>query len=198
VTASEELESRIRERLAAGDRDGAVTLAIRGYGPEILGFLIGTSRSEDVAAEVFSQLCEDLWTGIASFRGESSLRTWAYVLARHAAERHRRDPYRRRAVPLSAHSALSALHAEVRESTATHLKSEVREAALRLRRELEHDDQMLLVLRIDRRLAWEDVARVFAGPGASSAEIKKHSAALRKRFERIKAELKKRAVGESR
>jgi hypothetical protein len=57
---------------------------------------------------------------------------------------------------------------------------------------------MLLVLRIDRRLAWDDVARVFAGPGASSAEIKKHSAALRKRFERIKAELKKRAVGESR
>jgi RNA polymerase sigma-70 factor (ECF subfamily) len=198
VAASEELESGIRERLGAGDRDGAVTLAIRGYGPEILGFLTSTLRNPDVAAEVFSQLCEDLWNGIAGFRGESSLRTWAYVLARHAAERHRRDPYRRRAVPLSAHSALSALEAEVRESTATHQKSEVREAALRLRRELDPDDQTLLVLRIDRRLPWDDVARVFAGPGASSAELKKQAAALRKRFERLKTELKKRAVGDRR
>jgi RNA polymerase sigma-70 factor (ECF subfamily) len=196
VAVDEALEARIRERLHAGDRDAAVTLAIRGYGPEILGFLTTTLRNGDVAADVFSQLCEDVWNGIGGFRGESSLRTWAYVLARHAAERHRRDPYRRRAVPLSAHPSLSALEAEVRQSTATHQKSEVREAASRLRQELSEDDQTLLVLRIDRRLPWDDVARVFAGPGAATAEVKRHAAALRKRFERLKAELRKRVAGE--
>lgn len=197
MSGSDQLEAEIRDRLAKGERDAAITVAIRGYGPELLGFLVATSRSDDVAAEIFSQLCEDLWTGILSFRGESSFRTWAYVLARHATYRHKRDPYRRRAVPLSAHSALSRLEAEVRKSTATHQRSEVRQAVARLRQELDPDDQALLVLRIDRRLPWDDVARVFAGPGAAADDLKRQAAALRKRFERLKASLRERARKEA-
>ena len=55
------------------------------------------------------------------------------------------------------------------------------------------DDQTLLIMRIDRELAWSEIALVMsdAEPGAlSEAQLKRQSAALRKRFERLKQELR--------
>ena len=48
---------------------------------------------------------------------------------------------------------------------------------------------MLLVLRVDRGLSWSDIAEVLAEQ-SESAPARKDTAALRKRFERVKARLK--------
>ncbi len=140
---SAEVEQRIRECVQQGDSEQAVTLGIRTYGPEIVGFLVATERDATIGAEVFSQFCEDLWRGIGTFRGDSSFRTWAYTLARHAGHRYHRDPYRRRGVALAQHPELADLADKVRSSTLTHLKSEVRDAVSRLRDKLEPDEQAL-------------------------------------------------------
>lgn len=187
-------EERIRARHAAGDLAGATTLAVETYGPEVFGFLHALARDEDVAAEAFSTFAEDLWKGLPRFRWESSLRTWTYALARNALHRVRRDPARRagRLVPLSDVGGVSGLAAAVRSVTSPHLRTEVKDAFARLREELDPDDHALLILRVDRKLSWREIAR--AMPDEQGDDGEKRAATLRKRFERAKAQLRELAL----
>jgi RNA polymerase sigma-70 factor (ECF subfamily) len=97
-------------------------------------------------------------------------------------------------VPLD-DSGVEALVAQVRSRTATFLRTETRDKIARLRAALDPDDQTLLILRINRGLAWRDIARVLTpdGDATTPAALDKRAAALRKRFERLKTELKERA-----
>lgn len=180
-------EERIRQLLATGDLRGAATETIQWLGPEVLGYLMATVKSEADAAEVLSQWAEDLWRGLEGFRGESSLRTWSYKIAYHAAARFARDPYRQRAQRFET-SMASRVADEVRRSSA--LRQDLRERQLAaLRAELDPDERTLLILRLDRGLAWREVAQVLAGEGEKPAE----EFTLRKRFERIREKLEKKA-----
>ena len=186
------LEPRIRAAADAGDWARAATVALEGYGPEVLGFLVTMTRSAVDASDAFSIFSEGVWRGLPKFRWESSFRTWAYRLARRAVWRLRRDPHRRRAVPLS-DAGVSAVVEQVRSQTATFLRTETRDKVAKLRESLEPDDQALLVLRVDKKLPWRDIARVLTeddDDAPSAAELDKKAATLRKRFERLKAEIK--------
>ena len=189
-----EIEDEVARLRSSGDFDAATTVALRGYGPEVLGFLAAIAKSEADARDAFSEFSEDLWRGIARFAGESSLRTWAYTIARRALWRVLNDPRRRpeRNVPLSQAGVVERVVAEVRESTMTHLRTEVKDRFAELRASLPAEDQTLLVLRVDRELPWRDIARVMhAGPGElDDAALERDAAALRKRFERVKARLR--------
>lgn len=183
----EALEQAIHDKHQAGDLDGAATLAIETYGAELFGFLQALARDEDVAAEAFSTFAEDLWKGLPKFRWESSLRTWCYALARNALHRVRRDPARRAArnVPLShVGSTMSGLAAAMRTATAQHLRTDVKDRFAELRARLDPEDHALLILRVDRKMSWRDIAR--AMQGEETEELEKRAAALRKRFERAK------------
>jgi len=188
--ARAELERGLREEHEAGRIASAATLAIREYGPEVLGFLVAVLRSNEDAAEVFAQFCEDLWAGLPRFRWDSSLRTWAYTLARHAAYAFRRDPHRRRRVGLSEHPEVAELEMQARTATATWLRSDVKNRVSRLRASLEPDDQALLILRVDRQMSWNDVALVMGGED----DLSRRATALRKRFERVKDRLRALAI----
>jgi RNA polymerase sigma-70 factor (ECF subfamily) len=88
--------------------------------------------------------------------------------------------------------AWADLAAEVRSRTATYLLTEVKDQVRALRDRLTPDDQAILVLRVDRDLPWRDIARIMADEGESltEPELVRRAAALRKRFERIKDELR--------
>src|SRR5262245_4732889 len=92
-----EVEAELGALLAERAFDRAATRALEAYGAELFGFLIHLLDSQPDAAEVFSQVSEDLWNGLPQFSGQCSLRTWLYVLGRHAAARFRRSPWNRRA-----------------------------------------------------------------------------------------------------
>lgn len=190
VDARAALERSIRERCEAGDFDRATATALRGYGPELFGFLVSILRGPDPAAEAFSLLGEDIWRGLPKFGWASSFRTWAYTLARNAASRygkgqHRRDRGR---APVSQLSV--ELAAEVRSATATYLRTEQKDRFTALREALPEEDQTLLILRVDRGLAWEDLARVMLDdPDATPEALKRESARLRKRFQLVKEKL---------
>ena len=173
------LEERIHQAWTAGDLAGAATCAIEGYGPEIMGFLYALARSETAAGDAFSMFCEDLWRGLASFRWESSFRTWAYTLARNALHRLRRRPA---AQTVALTPLIEQLAAPVRTTTLSYLRTERKDQLARLRAGLDEDDRTLLILRVDRGLSWSEVAKVMAGEGGDGPT----AAALRKRFERIK------------
>jgi RNA polymerase sigma-70 factor (ECF subfamily) len=173
-------EGRIAAALDAGDRAGAATLALRAYGPPILGYLHAIVRDDGDAREAYSMFSEDLWDGIGGFRRECSMKTWAYKLAWNAACRLRSSPYRRRGRRLRT-SELAALAEEVRSSFSTRREAERADALRRLRERLSPEEQSLLTLRIDRGLSWNEVAIVMSAGGESLA-----AAALRQRYQRLK------------
>jgi RNA polymerase sigma-70 factor (ECF subfamily) len=185
-----EIEAAIAALLDAGDLAGAATLALREYGPELLGYLCAVLRDEDQAADAFSRFAEDLWKGLGSFRRDSTVRTWAYRVAWNAACDELDDPFRRRGRRLDSEE-VSALVAAVRSSSAEFLKDGARQRLDALRASLLPDEQTLLVLRLDRGLSWREVAEVLSRPDRPLDE-----AAARKRFERLKDKLSEKVRGD--
>jgi RNA polymerase sigma-70 factor (ECF subfamily) len=187
-----ELEVRIRDLRASGDLRAAAATAVSGYGPEVLGFLDTVLRDHEAAREVFSQACDDLWRGLPSFEGRSSMRTWFYVLARHAASRRRRVFRReRRCGPLS--EVADGLAAHSRAATPWYLGTTARRGVRAIRDALPDSDRALLVLRVDRQLSWLDIALIFA-PKVDGTAHTRVAARLRKRFQSIKADIRERAL----
>src|SRR5882672_8202056 len=70
------IESDVRARAQAGDHTGAIAALVKGYGPEIYGYLAGVLRSpritDDDLGDVFAMFCEDVCRGLPAFRFESS------------------------------------------------------------------------------------------------------------------------------
>jgi RNA polymerase sigma-70 factor (ECF subfamily) len=184
------LEQEILRLVATGEHGDAASLAIRQLGPQVLQYLRAVLRDGDDADDAFSRFAEGLWTSIANFRGDGSLKAWAYRIAWHAALRVAQDPYRKRRDLLQT-TAASRLAAEVRSRTSIELEARAQERIERLRRELAPEEQTLIILRFDRELSWREVAQVLEEEGSPVDE-----AALRKRFERLKQRLRERAVAE--
>jgi RNA polymerase sigma-70 factor (ECF subfamily) len=181
------LEEDIAEALARGDADRAASEAIRGYGPQILGYLTRVLGSADDAADAFSLFSEQLWRGMRGFEGRSTVRVWAYRVAWSAAMRVAEDGWRRRRERLRT-SMASRIAAEI-VTTASRAAGGEDAGLERLREALVPEERSLLVLRVDQRLSWREVAEVMRGEGAQVDE-----AALRKRFERVKRKLRELAA----
>jgi RNA polymerase sigma-70 factor (ECF subfamily) len=98
-------------------------------------------------------------------------------------------------VPLSRIPEIARLADRVRTETAVHLRSEVKSQMRKLREQLPLDDQTLLILRVDKDLAWEDVATVLASTDAPLGpdELTRETARVRKRFQLVKEKLKRMA-----
>jgi len=194
-------EAGIRAACEAGDAESAVTLLLEMYADELLTFLIARLGDRSHAEEAFSMLAEDLWLGLPRFEFRSSVRTWSYTVARHAAARYARAPALRkeRNLTLSKNVRLSQLVDSLRSRTEVYRRSEVKNEVRALRDQLEPDDQMLLILRVDRQMAWRDLAWVMSGsddpsqPDLDDTTLAREAARLRKRFERVKGELRRLA-----
>jgi RNA polymerase sigma-70 factor (ECF subfamily) len=191
----EDREARARALCQEGKPDEATAEALRLYGREVLSFLVSLHREETAASDVFSDFSEELWKSMKTFRWQCSLRTFCYTIARRAAWRHRHDPKRRpeRNVPLSQTSAVSKLANEVRSETAAYMRAESKSKLARIRETLTHEDSALLTLRVDKQLAWNEIATVMLEEKDGDAEdaevVKRESARLRKRFEILKKKL---------
>ncbi len=157
------LDKRVRALLDQGRTRDAAALAIRELGPPVLGYLTALLRNDSDAREVFSQFAEDLWKGLPGFRGESSLRGWAYRIAWHASARFAPEEVR------------TAVGEEAWRS----------ERLQEIRARLDPDEQTLLILRVNRGLSWREVAHVLSVETGEPAS----EATLRKRFERLKEKL---------
>lgn len=189
--ADDEAEALVTRHLAGGDLAAAATVGLRAYGPAVRAYLVAVLRDPALADDAFGDFGEQLWRGIAAFRAESSFRAWAYGVAWHTALRVMRDPYRRRGRRLETREVASIVES-IRTATPLHALTGARDAIEELRSALEPDERALLVLRLERRMSWREVGSALAGPD----EAPMSDAALRKRFERVKAKL--RALAEAR
>lgn len=184
------MEERLSSLLRDHARDELAALAIETYGSELYGFLVHVVGEPVVAADVFAQMTEELWRGLPGFAGGCSVRTWLYRLAHQAAMRHLRSP---------CHAALPAGRpappqgvAAVHTMTASWRADDDRWRELR--RELAPEDRALLVLRVDRDLAWPDLAQIMRSDGPEDAgAVTREAARLRQRFGVLKDHLRVRA-----
>jgi RNA polymerase sigma-70 factor (ECF subfamily) len=178
------------------DTQEATNLLVRNIGPEILSWLRAVLDSPSDADEVFAAFTEAAWRGLPRFEQKSSFRTWCYAIARNCMNTQLRRASRDRA-RFGRSAPWSELADEVRQSTAPWLKTDVKDRVRTLRNSLSTDDRTLLVLRVDRGLDWNELAEVWAeGKDLNDAARARLSATLRKRFERIKEQLRARAEKE--
>jgi RNA polymerase sigma-70 factor (ECF subfamily) len=180
-----------------GEFAEATTWVLRAYGPEIMTYLLALGRSHDDADDVFAEFSNALFRGLPLFRRECSLRTFAYALARRQWARALRTRVRRRAeVPLG--PAAEEIAERIRTATAEYLRSEARDRLARLRATLDEEDRTLLVLRLNRKLGWLEIARVMSELDEPDAdELQRQAATLRKRFERLKEQLRRELSDEA-
>jgi RNA polymerase sigma-70 factor (ECF subfamily) len=188
-----QFDERVRALLAACETGEAATLALRELGPEVLGFLSGVLGDAD-ADEVYSAWSERLWRSLKGFEGRCSLRTWMYVLARREISRFRKGARRHAEgrVPLS---ELADVLPAARSRTRSTVATEKQRQLTALRDELPIEDRTLLILRVDRKLSFDEIALAFSDNPEASAEVdrRREAARLRKRFQLVKQRLIARA-----
>ncbi|HEU0036177.1 MAG TPA: sigma factor [Kofleriaceae bacterium] len=179
----------MRAALEAGQIDRATELAIRTYGPELVGWLCAILRNDADAQDAFSRLAEELWRSLQRFDGRCSIRTWCYVLARHAVAYVRSQPRHAREVLVSSVPSVLGATTDIWNTTKL-AAAEVKDVYGTIRAELDEDDQTLLVLRVDKNLSWREIAVVLCGEHATTEEVERRAATLRKQFERVKERLR--------
>lgn len=185
-----ETESGIRQLCEAKEFDRAATWTIEVYGAEIGRFLSGRTGNEADAKDVFAIFCEDLWRGLPRFEWRCTLRGWAYTIARHSELRYAASPQRRKDQIIT----LSDAHTVMRPDTRTppYRRTDVKDRFREIRSRLGDEDQLILILRVDRNLGWKDIACVLGGPEApSTSDGGREEARIRKRFQLVKERLRR-------
>lgn len=186
-------ERTVRDAFERGDMRLATSLAIALHGTEVLSFLRARLRTETQVEDAFLQFGEDLWTGIAAFRWQSSLRAWMFSLARNAATRLGKAAYRKHEVPWSeGHEELLGTMERIRTATPLYQQTAAKSLMRALREQLDDDQQTLLILRVGRQLSWKELAVVMgeAPLDAGEPELTRASARMRGRFQAAKAQLR--------
>jgi RNA polymerase sigma-70 factor, ECF subfamily len=194
-SSSSLLDDDVRVLLSSARVDAAAERVLRALGPELYGYLLAIHHDDEAtASDVFSDVSQRIWRGLPAFSFRCSVRGWAYVVARNAARNHleREGRRRKKLVPLS--DSLASILQVVRTQTRTLEKTATRDGITRLRDALPEHDRSLLILRVDRGLSWDDLARTFLGEEeASDDDVRRESARLRKRFQLVKERLAKAA-----
>jgi RNA polymerase sigma-70 factor (ECF subfamily) len=193
-TDRRELDPAVRTLCDQGDYRAAATAIILALGGDVVRLIHARFRDETSTAEVFSSFAEALWVGLPGFAFRCSVEAWVFTLARNAGSRYlARDLRRqRRGVPLSQVSPLAGELAEVQTRTLADLRSEHTSRLAELRKHLDEEEQLVLTLRIDRRLDWREIALVTLGDAeAAPALVTREASRLRKRFQLLKAKLRR-------
>jgi RNA polymerase sigma-70 factor (ECF subfamily) len=188
MDATARAEADVVAALQAADERRAIELALTAFGPEVESFLSAVMGDRAAGAELYAEACADVVAGLSTFQGKSSFRCWFYAVARNAARRALRDGYRRK----RAHDAdLTVFEQPLRSVTPRFVATDWKKRLHRLRDALPPDERALLILRVDRAMEWHEIAQVLAEDGQDVSP-----AALRKRFERVKARLKALATAD--
>lgn len=106
-----------------------------------------------------------------------------------------RGPHHRRMERLGPSRRRSSSKRSVRGLS--YLRSDVMDRFAKLRAELDHDEQILLLLRVEKEMSWPELAEVLSGQEPlDEQELRSRAAALRQRFKRLKDKIRKIASEE--
>jgi len=180
----------LRARQEAGHSEAAVTAILEQHGGAFYGYIASIVGDESLAADAFQLFSLRLWQAFPEFRWESKLTTWAYAIARNAAYGALREPHRKRVVALGTAEELAIAARLTRTTTAMWERTEEKQRLWTQIEALPSEDRELLLLRVSSKLSWAEVVAVLTPETVEPTEVKRQAAVLRKRFERVKEQLK--------
>ena len=152
------LDAVVRELVLADRVRDASDLILARLSPELRPFLHRLLGDVVLADEAHSATCERLWRGLKTFRWECSLRSWSYIIARREASRCRA---RHAQANLQQTTLTAAERVPAHTPTRQSLSTTRRDFLDNLRESLSAEDRDLLVLRVERGLAWKEIAAAF-------------------------------------
>ena len=175
-------ERRMLAAARAGDARALRELLLRASAPA-WRWSMGFCRDPDDAADLVQDVLHTLLRSLARFRGDASLSTWTYVVARRACARRRKRGQRER--PLDA-PGYTHLRERADSSPGPAHRAERRELAARLEQAigaLPVAQREVLVMRDVEGLSADEVARAL-GLGVRAVKSRLHRArlALRERL----------------
>jgi RNA polymerase sigma factor (sigma-70 family) len=165
----------------------ATSLILDQYGSELRAFLSSRTNNRMSMEEVYSVVSEDVWRGLPNFRFQGRVRSWIYAVARNALARHRKRKQRWHSRHVAAEP--DDYHAAERASISTQLAHSAE--LLPLLSELSADDRQLLEQRLVHALPWREIA--LSRGKTSPTELARESARLRKRYQTVVQNLRRRA-----
>ena len=85
---------------------------------------------------------------------------------------------------------------KIRTGTRAGARTESRSRIAKLRESLPLDDQTLLILRVNRKLGWKEIAQIMLREGETSDndDLEREAGRLRKRYQLAKDKLRQMAV----
>jgi hypothetical protein len=101
-----------------------------------------------------------------------------------------------RHVPLEGALEALTLAERIRTTTLPHLRTDVKDKMRALRERLDDEEQIILVLHVDKAMGFRDVAHVLHGDVLDEAMLPREAARLRKRFQGVKEKLRAWAEAE--
>jgi len=149
------LEQEIARLLSIENSQGALYLALRSYGQQLLEFLVGCMSDEADARDVLSMTLDAALSDVSSFAGRVTFRAWLYILAKNARVRFMTDPSRYRGRRSSYMSSLADLVILGRSELA-------RLDEARMRRDFTDEDRELLALHFHRQFSWAEIAAIWS------------------------------------
>jgi RNA polymerase sigma-70 factor, ECF subfamily len=170
-----EVSSCVRSLIRKGEPQAAARQALYAYGPELFGFLIGVLDDVELARHVYADFGQRVGTEIEAFRWRCTLRTWLYSLARRELRDRR---LRRRRAPV----ALRSVSDPAVSLSVSRRRPELTSAISAIRRALTEEDREILILHVDRRFEWEELATTGLDEDASRSELASESRRLQARM----------------
>jgi RNA polymerase sigma-70 factor, ECF subfamily len=179
------LDEEVHQLVATGREREAADLLLTQLSPELRPFLHRLLGDGALADEALSATGERLWLGLGKFRWDCSLRSWSYIVARREASRCRN---RHRMIAGRLTTLSSAEEMAAPRATSERVLSTTRRDILEdLRAKLSDEDRDLLVLRVERGLAWKDIAAAFLEEDVRDDDtIRREAARLRQRYRAIR------------
>ena len=162
----ERSERDIRAALGAGEVAGAASDVLRLYEAEVFGFLLAVLDDSAAARDVYLSVGERVGEDIAGFAWRCSLRAWVYAIAHQ--EMGRRPP---RPEVTDAGDSPRSVALPDPTTTIPCRPIGMRASIAALRRQLPPEDRELLILRIDRRFGWRELAVTSIGERTSHDEL---------------------------
>lgn len=178
------LTAEVRRLVNEGSQREAADLLLARFSPELRPFLHRLLGDTALADEAHSATCERMWRGLATFRWECSLRSWSYIIARREASRCRARHVRARGHETTLSAAEQVAQAG---NTAATISTAARDQLEQLRTTLTDEERDILVLRVERGLAWKEIAASFLDENDLDPEVVAREATrLRQRFRSIR------------
>jgi RNA polymerase sigma-70 factor (ECF subfamily) len=186
-TVPETVDTQVHTYIASGEYRGALELVAQTYLNTVYRYCLrmlhnDPARANDVTQQVFEEVCK----GIATFRGEASIKTWLLAIARHQCLKDIGIRARRRSV-LQAHSESVEMQVHTPPPQGAEVLALSEEGLTRLQwalTQLLPEERSVLVMRfgigVSHELSATEIAQVL-GLSRAGAYRKLHEALARLR-----------------